>query len=416
MDPALEIRATRPDERRAASAATSISLLASPMDDEVWEKRRDGWSSFPSFSAWDGDRCVGHAGQFLVETVVPGGALVATGAVTRVGVLPTHRRRGLATGLMKALIDDASERRLPIMSLRASEAVIYQRFGFGVAGDSHRVRVDATRARPVGAGPSGNGGHVELLDPADVVSTASGVYERALTRRVGQITRQSMFWDRMYENAISQKHGAFVVAHRTAEGAVDGIAHYTIRWSGDDVGHGGGVGDVHDVVAERGEAELALWRYLLDIDLVHTWSLSCRPTDDSIREAIADRRAYRIESVDDEQWVRLVDVDAALTARRYNPVDVSVTIEVSDSMLAVNNGVWRVDRDGVQRDDRAEPELVVDASTLGAAYLGGVSWSSLDSAGHVDTRSADAGLPRHPVVRADQLFAVQPAPFCGTFF
>ena len=416
MDPALEIRATEPDERRAASAATSISLLLSPMDDELWEKRRDGWSDFPSFSAWDGDRCVGHAGQFLVETVVPGGALVGTGAVTRVGVLPTHRRRGLATGLMQALIDDAAERRLPLMSLRASEAVIYQRFGFGMAGDSHRVEIDATRARPVNNGSSGDGDRVELLDPGDIVSAATDVYRRALARRIGQITRPSFFWDRMYENAVSQKNGAFVAAHRNAEGAVDGVAHYAIRWSGDDIGSGHGVGAVHDVVAEGNEAELALWQYLLDIDLVNTWTLNCRPTDDPLREAIADRRAYRIESVDDEQWVRLVDVDAALSARRYNPVDVSVTIGVTDSMVAANNAVWRIDREGAKRDDRAEPELVIDVSTLGATYLGGVSWSSLAAAGRVDTRPAGVNSPHPAVVRADQLFAGQTAPYCGTFF
>ncbi len=95
------------------------ALLTSPPDDERWEKNLASWQDPVSYSAWDGKTCVGHAAHFHTDTTVPGGATLSTGAVTRVGVLATHARRGAGSGLMRALIDDAVERRWPLMSLRA---------------------------------------------------------------------------------------------------------------------------------------------------------------------------------------------------------------------------------------------------------------------------------------------------------
>src|SRR6185312_10461890 len=51
-------------------------------------------------AAWDGDRIVGGAGAFTYRLSVPGGS-TPCGGVTVVGVLPTHRRRGVLTGLMR---------------------------------------------------------------------------------------------------------------------------------------------------------------------------------------------------------------------------------------------------------------------------------------------------------------------------
>ena len=152
-----------------------------------------------------------------------------------------------------------------------------------------------------------------------------------------------------------------------------------------------------------------MWAFLFDTDLVLTWKCEERPLDDLVREAVADRRAYAITDVDDEQWVRLVDVERALRARTYNAASGAVTIDVTDPHLPANDGTWRIDATGATRtDDPAQ--LRSGVAALSAAYLGGTSWYSLAATGCVEV------VDRAAVAVADALFASRPLPFCGSFF
>src|SRR2546423_4205932 len=95
--------------------------------------------------AFDGDEIVGVSRNYTFELTVPGGAFVPAAAVSWVGVVPTHRRRGVLTQMIAALHEDAREREEPVAMLTASESVIYGRFGYGVA--TWRLGASADRAR-----------------------------------------------------------------------------------------------------------------------------------------------------------------------------------------------------------------------------------------------------------------------------
>ena len=56
------------------------------------------------FAAYDDDRPVGTTTSFPFRLTVPGGELAA-GGVTWVGVLPSHRRRGILRELMQRQLD-----------------------------------------------------------------------------------------------------------------------------------------------------------------------------------------------------------------------------------------------------------------------------------------------------------------------
>jgi predicted acetyltransferase len=400
----VDVRVTQPDEYRSAADVFCIALMLTPPSDDEWERIRPSWDEMPSWTAWDGDRCVGHAGQFLVDTTVPGGVRLPTGAVSRVGVLPSHRRQGLASALMHALVRDASQRGLALMSLRASEASIYERFGFGPAGDYVEAELDPTRARPLrGAAP----GWFRILDPDDVLMTVMPIYERFAHRRPGCITRPASFWRRLFRAAIERSSPTFVAVHTDADGIDDGYVLYSTAWAdGDD---GGGVGQVHELFAADDAAELALWSYVSDVDLVRVWKLHERPVDDLVRRAARDPRAYRTRRVEDEQWLRIVDVELALAVRTYGHVTGSVNVQVTDPLVPGNDGTWRISPAGAMRTH--EPaHLVTDVVGLSTVYLGGPSWSEAAAIGLVEARHPDA------LDVADALFATRPLPWCGTFF
>ena len=111
----------------------------------------------------------------------------------------------------------------------------------------------------------------------------------------------------------------------------------------------------------------------------------------------------------DEQWVRVLRVDEALTARTYGPAADSVVLGVDDPLFEDNCGRWRISPDGARRTND-EPDLMLDITPLGSAYLGGVSWRDMAASGEID-RADDATL-----ATLDALFSVRPIPFCGTDF
>jgi predicted acetyltransferase len=402
----ITVRPTRPEEYRAASEVVSIALMGTPLDDAGWERSSPSWDEMPSLTAWDGDRCVGHAGQFVVDTTVPGGARVPTGAVSRVGVLSSHRRRGVATALMHELVADAHRRNFVLMSLRASEATIYHRFGFGPAGDFCTAELFPDRVRPIrGAGP----GSVRILTPNEILDTVAPLYERSATRRVGWITRPPSFWQRFFREAIERTSPTFVAVHTDPDGVDDAYVLYTTKWNDAAGFDGGGVGEVHELFGVDDDAELAMWQYVCDVDLVRRWTLLERPHDDLVRLAARDQRGYRQAARDDEQWVRLVDVDTALSARRYAPVAGGVVVAVSDPWLPHNDGTWRIDADGAARTEET-PDLVVGIEGLSMVYLGGPTWSEAAATSRAEVRDRDV------LAVADALFATRPSPFCGSFF
>jgi predicted acetyltransferase len=407
----IEIRVTAPEEFRLASDTVSAALMHAPINDEDWGKpeRITSWEDSDSLSAWDQGRCVGHVAGFRFDTLVPGGAWLPTSGVTRVGVLPTHRRRGLMRQLMHRLLTEAADRGQVLASLRASETRIYQRFGFGLAGRCAEATLTSRDALPLTG--SATDGTMRLLRPDEILAAVVGIYERA-ARRPGVLKRPAWLWQRYLEKAIGLGGDAeFVAVHTSADGVDDGWVHYSVKWVEERSIPPRGTGEVYDLWGVSSAVELALWDYLCNVDLVDEWFAEERPVDDVVQFAVADTRAYRTRWVFDEQWLRILDVDAALAARRYADVDGSVTIGVEDTLLPANLGVWNVSASGAKRlSDESDPDLVVDVGQLSAAYLGGTPWNSLAAVGRVDVRNAAA------LALADALFAVPEAPYCCSGF
>ncbi|MGH9133035.1 MAG: GNAT family N-acetyltransferase [Ilumatobacteraceae bacterium] len=403
----LEFRPPSTDELRSVGAVVAIALLQAPHSDEAWGKSEPTWQACETLSAFDGGACVGSVSEFLVDSTVPGGTRLPTAAITRVGVLPTHRRQGVATRLMERIVVEALGRGRMLASLRASETIIYPRFGFGVAGENASAVIDTHRARPLRCPPIE--GSFRLLDRGEVLDVIPELYDRVAHTRPGIISRPDWVWRRYLEEAMSGTAASFVAVHLDTTSQPDGYVHYDVSWKDDFSEAPAGQGKIHEVYGATPEVELALWRYLLDIDLVRTWRADERPLDDVANFAVADSRAYAIKAVGDEQWLRLLDVDVALGARSYNPTDRAVAIMVRDPLLSNNCGTWRIDAYGAFRSHQ-EPDLIVGIETISAAYLGGTPWWGLHAAGAVKEQRPGA------VADADTLFASRPMPYCGTFF
>jgi predicted acetyltransferase len=203
----------------------------------------------------------------------------------------------------------------------------------------------------------------------------------------------------------------FYVVHESPVGELDGAAVYRIREEWHD-GFSANVLRVRDVMAMNAEVYAALWHYLLNVDLVGTVRAADRPLDEPLRWLLVEPRRLRVTSLGDELWARVLDVPAALGARRYGVSD-TLVLEVRDAFRPQQEGRYALDgglEGAMCRRTDAPADLVLDVADLGATYLGGVSFSALARAGRVEEATSGA------IRRADALFAAEQAPYCGTHF
>ena len=126
------IRPATEDDLLTVSAVHEHAFHTGPPSGPVRERLDARIEYDRTFVASDGSTIVGTTGSYSFRMRVPG-ALAAVAGVTLVGVLPTHRRRGILSSLMRWQLDDLHDRGEAVAALFASEAVIYSRFGYGRA-------------------------------------------------------------------------------------------------------------------------------------------------------------------------------------------------------------------------------------------------------------------------------------------
>lgn len=404
----LEVRDIRPDEIETFFRVMTRSL-GFPMPNEgQLDFARRHFASERNFAAFDGGRMVGTAGAPVREFTLPGPVSAPAAAVTRVAVEATDRRRGVLTAMMSHQLRQAREEGLALSILVASESVIYGRFGYGLASSVHDLRVQPRGLRFVVPEPPLT---PRLLTHEEADEILPAAFDRARRAHPGQIERAASWWEYWRLERSRDEHVAVV---EDASGVARGFARYTMRSSWDDAAIPDTTMEARDVIWETGEAGVAIWRYLLGIDLVRTIRMHARPMDEPLRWMLDDPRRVTGVGPRDFLWVRFVDVAAALASRRYAVPGRLIVDVTSDDLLPGNGGVWalEVGDDGmatVQRADAA-PDVSCGIADLGAAFFGGVTFSALARAGRVREERA-GGL-----VRADTLFSSGAQPWCATLF
>ena len=161
----MDIRPVTLEEHSAFVRTFFRAMSFAPPDDDAIERMRADFRAERSLAAFDRDQIVGCADSYLFELTVPGGAQIDVAGVTRVGVLATHRRRGLLTELMNRQLAEARDRGEPLAILVASESVIYGRFGYGPSSYHQALEID-TRYKDYRPGVA-SGGSVSLRGRRD---------------------------------------------------------------------------------------------------------------------------------------------------------------------------------------------------------------------------------------------------------
>jgi predicted acetyltransferase len=399
----IEIRNPAEDELRAAMQAGEAAFGEETREGEFerFSKMlpRDRW-----FAAYDGDRPVGTATSFPFRLTVPGGELAA-GGVTWVGVLPSHRRRGILRELMKRQLEDLRDRGEPLAILYSSEPLIYGRFGYGVAAPS--VEMEGETARFAYRDDPGPTGSVRILDTEEALRVLPPVYDAVRAEVPGFVARDSGVWE--LTRLADPEHwrrgaGPKFVAVIEFDGKPAGYAIYRIKSDWQD-----GFSRSHvrliEAIATSPVATRELYRFVYGIDLVVRVEGRYDPGS-PLFLMVSDPRSLHLK-VFEGLWLRFVDLEAALAGRTYVGDD-AVVVDVRDSFCPWNAGRWRIGNTVERTDDEAELEL--DTADLASAYLGAFDFNELATAERV--RELKPGA----LQRATDLFRTSRPPYCPEDF
>ena len=364
------------------------------------------------FAAQDDDLMVGTAGNFSFTMTIPGGELPTAG-LTVVGVIPTHRRRGVGRALMRAQIDDARKHGEPLSILWASEEVIYQRFGYGLG--SAQMNIEVERGHTAFFDQEPPVGRARLLSHDEAVKVLPDIYDRVRTEVPGMLARDSDWW--RYHRLFDPKEeragaGKLMAVAWEEEGRAEAYALYRFKEKWDErEGLSHSQVWVMESVATSPRAERAIWDYLFGVDLAQKVIGYFLPVDHPLPNMVLEPRRLRMH-VSDALWLRIVDLQEALVNRAYADTD-ELTFALSDTFCDWNAGTWKLKaRTGGHALDRSdgEPELELSANDLAAAYLGALSFGELARAGRVQQLKPGA------LAKADALFRTERKPWYPEIF
>lgn len=374
------------------------------------------WDPHRSWGVRDGARWVGTLRTEPRMVSVPGTGDgtrdLRADALTNVSVAATHRRRGLMSRMLTSSLRAARARGDAISILIAAEWPIYGRFGYAPATLSADYVLRRHRA---GSTPViGDSSCVRQVELDEVAQLASTLYADARRRRAGQVDRDAEWWNRILGRdggapADGLAQNWFV---HDGDGAPDGLLGWKASGAFSFIPPLGAV-EVWDLVTASDAAYRDLWSYLVGIDGVDEVRVHNRPVDEPLRWLLPDARTLVMTEQVDFLWLRLLDVPAALAARRYATPG-EIVLEVRDEgVFDVASGRYRLSVQGDEVDchrTERDVDLQITQRALASIYLGGFRPHELGLSGAVVQRTPGA------LARAALMFSTALAPWNATSF
>lgn len=190
-------------------------------------------------------------------------------------------------------------------------------------------------------------------------------------------------------------------------GEAIGYAQYRTRGSWEGIAIGISV-ELVEMIALTPEAYSGLWSFLVNQDLISRLQAWNVPAETALHQLHANFR--ETQTLSDGLWVRVLDVEAALSARRYS-ADGALVLEIFDPVegrarryrLEVTEGT------GVCKATSDAPDLRLDMEDLGACFLGRSRFRRLGALARAE------GAPEVCAL-ADAMFDWHPQPWCQEVF
>jgi predicted acetyltransferase len=332
-------------------------------------------------------------GQFF------GGQRVAMGGFSPVGVAPEHRGRGLASRITSAQFPDLRERGEVLSALYPATTKLYRGVGFEVAGVWHSYKLFTRHLQKLPPAP----GVVVRRATVEDVPAIQSCYLRHARHRGGYLDRGEAWWSRLLTKEFD-KHHAYVVDGDGGE--VDGYVLYNHEKAKD----WGFVIAIHDLLADRPDVALALWRLIASSSTMARQIAVNGPPEDRMLLLLPEQDFEEGMSL---RWMlRLIDVAGAMSGRGYRAaVTGTVDFDIADTTCDWNAGKWRLSVEGGKGEltRGGKGTIGVPINALAALYAGYMAPRVLTDIGLL------RGASERDLDTLDALFAA-PTPWMPDFF
>ena len=403
----IEIRPARDDEMGQLGligAYVYAGAFGDGEDNIITQSNRAEWT----LCAFDGPDMVASYST-LPFTMRANGNAMALGGVSTVGTLPEYRRRGLLRKFTERSFADMRERGQTVAALWASQAAIYQRYGYATASALCRYAIDTVDIRLLQEPASDL--TVARVRLAEAFDDIRDIYRSFIKDRIGYLHRSKPLWN---GNALAEQEASGpvnVAICQDGGGQNVGYLVYTLRANKVDNQARSQEIIVRDCAWLNVDALRAMWVFLSKHDLVGRVTWEGAALDDPAPELLAEPRLLHTE-VTEGYWMRVIDVEQALAQRGYT-ADGSLSLNIpSDPLAPWNEGTFRLDvTDGKADVSRTQdtPDIVLSSKTLSSAFSGHHRVTTLHDWGMVDGDLA-------AVRRADALLATRFKPHCPDHF
>ena len=379
------------------------------------------------WGAFEGGRAVA---QLYAHDWTLGGGVAGCrlAAVSGVGTLPEFRRLGLLRTMMSILFKDMMKNGQHVAALNATQAAIYQRYGYSEGVRNCRsYAIDTVDVRFQDGDPGSYAVGREVLDKA-LEPTLRRLHEKYIDGRAGCLAWDSPNKGNSTATTLLSDEGfskssppVYCAVARNDEGKAKGYCLYTTQsgWGANAVDHPTRSQrlTVSEFVWEDINSYRSIWTFLATMhDLVGEISVQKVPPDDPATSIFLEPRLLRTKLQREGSWWRIVDVKGALGHRRYNTIGgntLAIAVLDDERLAPWNTGTWRitVNTSGVPTVDKIHgsvelAEVSVGIAELASLWSGAVTALQLHQWGLLKSSDNDA------LLKASTMFAMPKSPFC----
>ena len=337
------------------------------------------------------------------------GERIHAAGVTAVGTLPHKRRRGFLSRAMTTAFGVYRDAQQPVAILHASQAAIYQRYGYAIISAVQDYLVDPREISFVGKRETP--GTVRLSDKNEL-NLLKQLYRAYAEPRTGLLHRGNALWEAGPLDEHDKKTGPAYAAIYEEDGEPQGYAIYATR-AGDErrIADRNHVVTLRELMALTPAAYVALWEHIAAQDLADRIIYKRAPAEDLLCHMLQEPRRLNATAHDDV-LLRVVDTKAALSTRPYAEAG-QVTFELFDDRCDWNSGTWTLDSDGARGEltpSSSAPQFALGPRALSALASGARSATELYRQGDMETSEPES------LRRWDHLFETAYKPYCADMF